>query len=159
MEINSCALCWRLRYLWTWEKRESELEKHQNNWIAFCPDAAGDLEDRESGKNAYFLLNWWVIHPLSPPARLYQRKAKWISTIYWHGGIDNRKYENFCLTKDIWGIYHEYINVIDVWLGLLPSSYKCVWLQVCFSSALLLLSQSSILRLPFGHACILVMSH
>lgn len=39
-------------FLWSWEKRERELEKplakHWSDWITFCPDAARDLEDRSS---------------------------------------------------------------------------------------------------------------
>lgn len=32
-------------------KRENKLEKHQNNWIAFCPDRVSDLKIHESGKD------------------------------------------------------------------------------------------------------------
>ena len=38
-------------FLWPLEKRENKLEKHQNNWIAFCPDGVSDLKVHDSGKD------------------------------------------------------------------------------------------------------------
>ena len=143
VEIYSCAVCWRLRYISVAFRKEGEQVGETSeqldcilSWCIRWPIRSWIR------KEWIFLVELMSSSPLSCKT-LYRQKEKWIfkHLLYWHGWINNRNTKFSAWCKDIWGLDHEYINVIDVWLRLLPLSYQCIWLQVCFSCSLLLLSQ------------------
>lgn len=80
-------------------------------------------------------LNWWEWFTLF--AFLISNKEKWISKhlFYWHNRVNDKEFGSVCLTKDIWGIYLEYINAAYVRFGLLLSmnqnDYKCLSAVPC----------------------------
>lgn len=85
-------------------------------------------------KNGYFIL-MRVIHPLTSFARLLASKKqnKFLST-YFIGMVESMtRSMKVCPTRSVWVLYLEYINTIDVWLGMLPLMKEGVTTSV-FSS-------------------------
>lgn len=70
-------------------------------------------------------------------AFLISNKEKWISKhlFCWHNRVNDKEFGSVCLTKDMWGIYLDYINAAYVQFSLLLSmnqnDYKCLSAVPC----------------------------
>lgn len=89
-------------------------------------------------KNGYQI---WVDESDSPCLLSLSATKKWISKhlFYWHNRVNDKEFGSVCLTKDIRGIYLEYVNAAYVQFGLLLSMNQND--DVYFCSPLLLLYQ------------------